>query len=64
MLWKGAAGESRLSSSSISLSDSDMTFRLKGPNYEAATRLQAASGVHHLMSNLWHVLVSIQIRFI
>ncbi|KAF4619611.1 hypothetical protein D9613_005575 [Agrocybe pediades] len=29
---------------------------LKGPNYEAGTRLQAASGVHHLMGNLWHVL--------
>ncbi|PPQ95511.1 hypothetical protein CVT26_008539 [Gymnopilus dilepis] len=29
---------------------------LKGPTYEAGTRLQAASGVHHLMSNLWHVL--------
>ncbi|KAF8901714.1 hypothetical protein CPB84DRAFT_1815151 [Gymnopilus junonius] len=29
---------------------------LKGPNYEAGTRLQAASGVHHLMSNLGHVL--------
>ncbi|KDR83357.1 hypothetical protein GALMADRAFT_55517 [Galerina marginata CBS 339.88] len=29
---------------------------LKGPTYEAGTRLQAASGVHHLMGNLWHVL--------
>ncbi|KAJ3503854.1 hypothetical protein NLJ89_g8244 [Agrocybe chaxingu] len=29
---------------------------LKGPGYEAGTRLQAASGVHHLMANLWHVL--------
>ncbi|PPQ77747.1 hypothetical protein CVT25_011182 [Psilocybe cyanescens] len=29
---------------------------LKGPSYEAGTRLQAASGVHHLMGNLWHVL--------
>ncbi|KAF9534403.1 hypothetical protein CPB83DRAFT_844182 [Crepidotus variabilis] len=29
---------------------------LKGPNYEAGTRLQAASGVHHLVGNLWHVL--------
>jgi len=29
---------------------------LKGPTYEAGTRLQAASGVHHLMGNLWHIL--------
>ncbi|KAF8974594.1 hypothetical protein BDZ97DRAFT_37086 [Flammula alnicola] len=29
---------------------------LKGPTYEAGTRLQAASGVHHLIGNLWHVL--------
>ncbi|KAF9008697.1 hypothetical protein BDQ17DRAFT_1348782 [Cyathus striatus] len=29
---------------------------LKGPSYEAGTRLQAASGVHHLIGNLWHVL--------
>ncbi|KAF9485387.1 hypothetical protein BDN70DRAFT_871433 [Pholiota conissans] len=29
---------------------------LKGPTYEAGTRLQAAAGVHHLSSNLWHVL--------
>ncbi|TFK27069.1 hypothetical protein FA15DRAFT_666803 [Coprinopsis marcescibilis] len=29
---------------------------LKGPTYEAGTRLQAASGLHHLMGNLWHVL--------
>jgi hypothetical protein len=25
--------------------------RLPGPSYEASTRLQAASGPHHLMSN-------------
>jgi len=29
---------------------------LKGPNYEAGTRLQAASGLHHLMGNHWHLL--------
>ncbi|KAF8164982.1 hypothetical protein B0H34DRAFT_649480 [Crassisporium funariophilum] len=29
---------------------------LKGPTYETGTRLQAASGVHHLIGNLWHVL--------
>ncbi|KAJ7499146.1 hypothetical protein FB451DRAFT_1015766 [Mycena latifolia] len=29
---------------------------LKGPSYEAATRLQAASGLHHLIGNHWHVL--------
>ncbi|EMD41034.1 hypothetical protein CERSUDRAFT_111606 [Gelatoporia subvermispora B] len=30
--------------------------RLKGPNYESGTRLQAASGLHHLMSNHYHVI--------
>ncbi|KAF9221900.1 hypothetical protein BS17DRAFT_756525 [Gyrodon lividus] len=29
---------------------------LKGPTYEAGTRLQATSGLHHLISNHWHVL--------
>ncbi|EAU84570.2 hypothetical protein CC1G_00089 [Coprinopsis cinerea okayama7 len=29
---------------------------LKGPTYEAGTRLLAASGMHHLMGNLWQVL--------
>ncbi|KAJ3485053.1 hypothetical protein NLI96_g5244 [Meripilus lineatus] len=29
---------------------------LKGPNYEAGTRLQAASGLHHLMGNHWHLM--------
>jgi hypothetical protein len=33
---------------------------LKGPTYEAGTRLQAASGMHHLMGNLWHILVSLR----
>jgi hypothetical protein len=31
--------------------------RLKGPGYEAGTRLQAASGLHHLIGNQWHILV-------
>ncbi|KAJ3762894.1 hypothetical protein EV360DRAFT_34662 [Lentinula raphanica] len=29
---------------------------LKGPSYEAGTRLQAASGLHHLIGNHMHVL--------
>ncbi|KAF4602297.1 hypothetical protein EYR40_005502 [Pleurotus pulmonarius] len=29
---------------------------LKGPSYEAGTRMQAASGLHHLIGNQWHVL--------
>ncbi|EJF62922.1 hypothetical protein BD309DRAFT_949480 [Dichomitus squalens] len=29
---------------------------LKGPNYESGTRLQAAAGLHHLMSNHFHVM--------
>ncbi|KAF9468950.1 hypothetical protein BDZ94DRAFT_1286864 [Collybia nuda] len=29
---------------------------LKGPSYEAGTRLQASSGLHHLIGNHWHVL--------
>ncbi|PIL36816.1 hypothetical protein GSI_00506 [Ganoderma sinense ZZ0214-1] len=29
---------------------------LKGPNYETGTRLQAAAGLHHLMSNHFHVM--------
>lgn len=32
---------------------------LKGPTYETGTRLQAASGLHHLIGNHWHVLVRI-----
>lgn len=31
--------------------------RLKGPAYESGTRLQAASGLHHLMSNHFVILV-------
>jgi len=33
------------------------TRSLKGPTYETGSRLQAAAGVHHLIGNLWHVLV-------
>lgn len=29
---------------------------LKGPSYEAGTRMQAASGMQHLVGNLYHVL--------
>lgn len=29
---------------------------LKGPNYESGTRLQVASGLHHLINNHFHVL--------
>ena len=32
-------------------------IRLKGPTYESGTRLQAASGLHHLIGNHYHVLV-------
>jgi hypothetical protein len=39
------------------LTDSLLPHRLKGPSYEAGARLQAASGMHHLMGNLWQVLV-------
>ena len=35
--------------------------RLKGPNYETGTRLQAASGLHHLMGNHWHVMVCLSL---
>lgn len=29
---------------------------LKGPSYEASTRLQAASGIHYLIGNQWQIL--------
>ncbi|ETW84350.1 hypothetical protein HETIRDRAFT_313056 [Heterobasidion irregulare TC 32-1] len=29
---------------------------MKGPTYEQGTRLQAASGLHHMIGNHWHVL--------
>ncbi|KAI0637857.1 hypothetical protein C8Q77DRAFT_1048559 [Trametes polyzona] len=29
---------------------------LKGPDYESGTRMQAAAGLHHLMSNHFHVM--------
>ncbi|EGO01731.1 hypothetical protein SERLA73DRAFT_166250 [Serpula lacrymans var. lacrymans S7.3] len=34
----------------------DRCAGMKGPSYEAGTRLQAASGLHHLIGNHWHVL--------
>jgi hypothetical protein len=40
------------------------SFRMKGPGYEAGTRLQAASGLHHLIGNHWHVLVSGMIKLV
>lgn len=30
--------------------------RLKGPTYETSTRIQGASGLHHLMGNQWHIM--------
>lgn len=33
------------------------TYRLKGPSYETSTRIQGASGLHHLMGNQWHIMV-------
>ncbi|KAF9782285.1 hypothetical protein BJ322DRAFT_1111156 [Thelephora terrestris] len=30
--------------------------RLKGPSYETSTRIQGASGLHHLMGNQWHIM--------
>ena len=54
MLWKDAVGKQAKRCPSPIIP----TFvRLKGPTYEAGTRLQAASGMHHLIGNLWHVLV-------
>ena len=38
--------------------DCPFLFRMKGPSYEQGTRLQASAGLHHLMANHWHVLVS------
>jgi len=35
----------------------DEYLSLKGPSYDSGTRLQAASGLHHLIGNHWHVLV-------
>ncbi|KAF8665750.1 hypothetical protein AX16_000198 [Volvariella volvacea WC 439] len=32
---------------------------LKGPSYEAGSRLQAASGLHHLIGNHWHLLAEV-----
>lgn len=45
-------------SSSLLLTDElKPKTRLKGPSYEAGTRLQAGSGLHHLIGNHMHVLV-------
>lgn len=60
MLWRDVAGELWIIFTLIRYISSRRvdTTSLKGPTYEAGTRLQAASGVHHLIGNLWHVLVS------
>lgn len=55
MPWSAAAG--RFLHSPFSLQHILILPRLKGPTYEAGSRLQAAAGVHHLIGNLWHVLV-------
>lgn len=53
MLWKDAVGKQAQRRPSPII---PTLVRLKGPTYEAGTRLQAASGMHHLIGNLWHVL--------
>lgn len=60
MPWKGVVGELWIIFIIIRYISSRrvVSTSLKGPTYEAGTRLQAASGVHHLIGNLWHVLVS------
>ncbi|KAJ7095172.1 hypothetical protein B0H15DRAFT_95051 [Mycena belliarum] len=58
------ASSSSYRSALIELSNASAAFAsametasgLKGPSYEAGTRLQAASGLHHLIGNHWHVL--------
>ncbi|KAG6886075.1 hypothetical protein C0993_004065 [Termitomyces sp. T159_Od127] len=46
-----------MSKATAAFADSSETCSgLKGPSYEAGTRLQAASGLHHLIGNHWHVL--------
>jgi hypothetical protein len=55
MPWRGVAGEFCFGKFSVGVVNLDL--RLKGPSYEAGTRLQAASGLHHLIGNHWHVLV-------
>ena len=57
MPWSAAARASHLFCSEWMVHN-PLIFRLKGPSYETGTRLQAAAGVHHLIGNLWHVLVS------
>lgn len=39
-----------------------ISSRLKGPDYESGTRMQVAAGLHHLMSNHFHVMVSQIVR--
>ena len=57
MLWRDVLGKSTFEFIGV-LFDS-VPQRLKGPSYEAGTRLQAASGLHHLIGNHWHVLACI-----
>jgi len=39
------------------VAESGQNYRLKGPTYETSTRIQGASGLHHLMGNQWHIMV-------
>lgn len=58
MLWGDVAGTDDLDNEyGCSLNVRALVSRLKGPSYEAGTRLQAASGMQHLIGNLYHVLV-------
>jgi len=41
----------------VSITESALKCRLKGPTYETSTRIQGASGLHHLMGNQWHIMV-------
>ncbi|TDL29319.1 hypothetical protein BD410DRAFT_779692 [Rickenella mellea] len=54
-----------MSKATASFADAMQTCSgLKGATYESGTRLQAASGLHHLMGNHWHVLsVSLEQNF-
>jgi hypothetical protein len=58
MPWGDVAGTDGLDNEyGCSLNVRALVSRLKGPSYEAGTRLQAASGMQHLIGNLYHVLV-------
>jgi hypothetical protein len=46
-------------SASALMTESTPKYRLKGPTYETSTRIQGASGLHHLMGNQWHIMVCI-----